>query len=209
MSGPLSGIVLAGGSSRRLGIDKNTLTFAGQCLLEIVIERASAVCTEVIVACGSRSFEPWRGPPVRFVPDAISGQGPLAGLHAALTAAREEFALVVACDMPFLSPRLLAYMAALPRRYEALVPLVDGRWHPAHAVYARSCLPMIEGLLAQGRNKMEDLIDGLRVQPLSEDAVRGSDPGELSLFNLNTARDLTRARALWRTAAARLEVASK
>ena len=209
MPGPLSGVVLAGGSSRRLGVDKATLTFDGRTLLEIVAERVSAVCVEVIVACGSRSIEQWRGAPVRFVADAIPGQGPLAGLQAGLTAAREEFALVVACDMPFLSPRLLGYMAALPRRYDALVPLVDGRWHPAHAIYARACLPVIEELLAQGGNKMEDLIDRLRVQPLSEDEVRRSDPETLSLFNLNTRRDLARARALWQTQVAGLGVGSQ
>ncbi|HEU4759780.1 MAG TPA: molybdenum cofactor guanylyltransferase [Dehalococcoidia bacterium] len=199
MPGPLSGIVLAGGSSRRLGVDKAALTFEGRRLLDIIVERVSTLCTEVIVAGGARSLEPIPGMPVRFVPDTIPGQGPLAGLQAGLAAAREEFALAVACDMPFLNTHLLAHMAGLPRRYQALVPLVDGRWHPTHAIYARACLPVVEELLAQGGNSMEDLLWRLEVQSLPEEELRRHDPDLLSLFNVNEARDLARARALWRT----------
>ncbi len=200
MAGPLSGVVLAGGASRRLGVDKATLSFGGRPLLEIVVEKLAAVCAEVIVACGSRAGGDKPPLPVRFVEDPIPGQGPLAGVQAALTAAPAEFALVVACDMPFLDPRLLAYMAGLPRRYQALVPRVGGRWHPLHAIYARSCLPIIDSLLAQGGNSLEELLSRLDVQALSEDELLRHDPQGLSLFNLNDDRDLARARAIWKRA---------
>ncbi len=209
MSGPLSGIVLAGGSGQRLGADKASLTFDGQTLLEIIVAKISPLCSDVIVAYGSRHLGEGVETGTRFVPDAVPGQGPLAGLQAGLAAACEEFALVVACDMPFLNPRLLAYMAALPRRYEALVPLAEDRWHTAHAIYARSCLPVIDGLLAQGGNRMEDLIWRLDVQPVPEEEVRRFDPDALSLFNLNTPADLALARTLWGQTSAGLEVTLK
>ncbi len=208
MAQPLSGIVLAGGSSRRLGVDKAALTFDGQPLLQIVTGRLSSVCREVIVACGSRASGERPALPVRFVHDPIPGQGPLAGVQAGLAAAGADYALVVACDMPFLSPRLLAYMTGLPRRYQALVPLVDGRWHPAHAVYARSCLPIVEALLAQGGNSMEELLSRLDVQAVAEPEVRRHDPECLSLFNLNDAQDLARAQALWEQTAPHFQAKS-
>ena len=201
MARPLSGIVLAGGASRRLGVDKAGLTFGGRPLLEIIVERLSAVCSEVIVACGSQTVGERPALPVRFVKDPIAGQGPLAGVQAGLAAAEADFCLVVACDMPFLNPALLAYMAGLPRRYQALVPQFGGRWHPLHAVYARSCLPTVESLLAQGGSSVEELLSRLDVRALSEEELRRHDPEGLGLFNLNDAQDLTRASALWRQTA--------
>jgi molybdopterin-guanine dinucleotide biosynthesis protein A len=192
----LTGIVLAGGRSRRLGTDKAGLTFEGRLLLETVIERLSGVCSEVIVASG-RSAEGRKTPrPVRFVADLTPGRGPLAGVQAGLAAATAEFALVVACDMPFLNPHLLSYMASLPRRYQALVPRAAGRWHPAHAIYARSCLPVIEELLAKRNSSMRELLSRLDVRELSEEELRRYDPEGLSLFNVNEPQDLERARAL-------------
>ncbi len=192
----LTGIVLAGGRSLRLGTDKAGLTFEGRYLLETVIERLSGVCSEVLVASG-RSAEGRKTPrPVRFVADLAPGRGPLAGVQAGLAAATAEFALVVACDMPFLNPHLLSYMASLPRRYQALVPRAAGRWHPAHAIYARSCLPVIEELLAKRNSSMRELLSRLDVRELPEKELRRYDPEGLSLFNVNEPQDLVRARAL-------------
>ncbi len=163
------------------------------------MDRLSAICDEVVVA-GGRPVE-GRVIPVgaRFVADAIAGQGPLAGLHAGLGAAAADFGLIVACDMPFLNPNLLAHMAELPRRYQALVPrTADGRWHPAHAVYSRACLPVAAELLAEGNSSMLRLMSRLKVRELSEEEMRRYDPEGLSLFNLNDPKDLERARAIAR-----------
>ena len=198
MTAPLDGIVLAGGQSRRLGVDKAGLLFDGRPLLEIVVEKLAAVCQDIVVACGRIEDQEGRPAlPVRQVADAEPGRGPLAGLEAGLSAINNEFALVVACDMPFLNPDLLAYMAGLPRRYQALVPRVGGRWQPLQAIYARSCLPLIEKLLAQGHNSVEELLSRLDVQVLTEDDLPRYDADGLSLFNLNEPQDLERARALW------------
>ncbi len=198
MEEPLDGIVLAGGDSRRLGTDKALLRFGGRPLLAIVVERLAGVCREVVVAYGDAAREASSPLPARIVADAFPGQGPLAGLEAGLRAISGDFALVVACDMPFLNPGLLAYMAGLPRRYQALVPRVRGRWHPLHAIYARSSLPIIQHLLTRGRNSLKGLLAQLDVCPLSEEELGRFDPLRLSLFNLNGPRDLARARILWR-----------
>jgi molybdopterin-guanine dinucleotide biosynthesis protein A len=201
---PLDGVILAGGRSRRLEIDKAMLRFGGRPLLEIVVERLAGVCREVVVAYGDVAREERPRLSVRIVADAFPGQGPLAGLEAGLRAIDGDFALVVACDMPFLNPELLAYMAGLPRHYQALVPRVQGRWHPLHAIYARSSLPIIQRLLARGRNSMKGMLAQLDVCPLTEEELARFDPAGLSLFNLNGPRDLARARALWRQCGAGL-----
>jgi molybdopterin-guanine dinucleotide biosynthesis protein A len=197
MAGSLSAIVLAGGASRRLGLDKAQLTFGGRPLLHIIIDRLSAVCDEMIVACGRRRDLDGPHVPGRIVYDAMPGQGPLAGIEAGLRAASSDFAFVVACDMPFLQPALLSYMADLPRDYEALVPVATGRRHPLHAIYARSCLPAIESLLARGENRADELHYHVRTRVVWEDDLRRHDPEGMSLFNLNEPADLSYARSRW------------
>lgn len=198
MAGPLSGIVLAGGESSRLGQDKSLLDFGGRPLLHIAVERLREVCAEVIIAAS-----PLRAPApapqgARVAFDQAPGMGPLAGIQAGLRAASLPFALTVACDMPFLSPALLRYMAGLPRRYQALVPEWEGRRHPLHAVYARTCLPVIDALLEAGQRSVEELLARVRLQVVPEEEIRRYDAAGLSLFNLNDRRDLAEARRLWR-----------
>jgi len=197
MAKPLSGVVLAGGASRRLGVDKAGIIFGGRPLLEIVVERLARVCDDVMVARDLRTADEWTGLGARFVIDRVAGRGPLAGLEAGLRAAAHDFVFVVACDMPFLSPGLLRHMAELPRCYEALVPRLGGRCQMTHAIYTRSCLSAVESLLAQRGSGLIDLLPSVAETELSEEQLRRYDPGGLSFFNLNSPQDLILARAIW------------
>ena len=199
---PLDGIVLAGGKSRRLGVDKALLSLGGAPLLQTVVQRVSQVCPRVIVAVDRPGRYRRLRLPVRFVADASAGLGPLAGLQSGLQACSTAHALVVACDLPFLNVDLLRYMAGLPRSYQALVPRSAGREHPLHAVYARSCLPEVDALLAAGGGSMQELLDRLDVRWLDERDLRRFDPDGLSLLNLNEEPDLERARVIWERQAA-------
>jgi molybdopterin-guanine dinucleotide biosynthesis protein A len=194
---PLDGIVLAGGQSRRLGVDKALLSLGGAPLLQTVVQRVSEVCPRVIVAVDRPGRYRRLRLPARFVADASPGLGPLSGLQSGLRACSMEYALVVACDLPFLNVELLRYMAGLPRSYQALVPRSAGRDHPLHAVYARSCLPEVDALLAAGGGSMQQLLDRLDVRRLDERDLQRIDPDGLSLLNLNEEADLERARSLW------------
>jgi len=194
---PLDGIVLAGGRSRRLGVDKALLEFGGVPLLRTVVERVSSVCGQIIVAVDRPGRYRRLGLPASLVADVSPGLGPLAGLQAGLRACATAHALVVACDLPFLDAELLRYMAGLPRDYQALVPRSGGRDHPLHAVYARSCLPEVDALLAAGGGSMRQLLGHLEVHRLDERELQRFDPDGLSLLNLNDAADLERARSLW------------
>jgi len=193
---PTSAIVLAGGRSRRLGQDKALLDLGQGPLLARTVQVAAALCSEVVVVTDVPGRYRELALPVRWASDRLPGRGPLAGLEAGLRAIGNEFALLLACDLPFLSLRLLAHMLAQERDYEALVPFWEGRWHPLHAVYARSCLSRVEELLQEGEGRMEALLPRLRLRVLPPEEIGRIDPQGLSLFNLNTPQDLARARAL-------------
>jgi molybdopterin-guanine dinucleotide biosynthesis protein A len=131
------------------------------------------------------------------LPDAVLGTGPIGGILAALRHAPHERVLVVACDMPFLNPALLRYMADLPPDYDALVPAWTGPSgkrlvEPLHAIYSRSAIPTIEQRIEAGQLKLHDLLDSLRAVYLSEDETRQRDPQCLSFRNVNTPADWAR-----------------
>jgi molybdenum cofactor guanylyltransferase len=187
---PASGIVLAGGRSSRLGQDKALLPLPdGRSLIAHVVARLAPLVSEVVVVAtdGERL-----GPlPARLVPDAFPDGGALGGIYAGLAAAREEHAIVVACDMPLLSRPLLRYLLAPPRDFDVLLPrLADDQVEPLHAVYAKACLEPIRRQLAAGRRRIISFLGDVRVRYVEEAELRRLDPELRSFFNVNTPADL-------------------
>ncbi len=192
-----SAIVLAGGKGRRLGVKKHLLEIGGLSLLEIVVDRVSFVSDDVIVVASPADSTSIQISRARVVPDMVPGRGPLSGLHAGLRAASCDRALLVACDMPFLSTGLLQHLVETATDADAVVPRVAADLEPLLAVYSRACLPIVEGLLDRRDASMRDLLDDVRVHLVSEEEVRKFDPEGRSWFNVNTPGDADRARALW------------
>ena len=131
-----------------------------------------------------------------MVEDIHPGQGPLAGIHAALAASSAELNLMVAVDMPFLTHEFLEFLLAEARTSDALVtvPRLHDGWQPLCAVYRRGFLPYATTALAEGRNRIDVLYAQLPVHVLdsAQLAANGFTP---SIFhNLNTPADLEEAR---------------
>jgi len=192
---PLSAAALAGGQSRRMGADKAFLPVeaGGKPMLELVLERLSAVADEVLVVANDRERYAVLG--ARVVPDLRRDVGALAGIQAAITGSTHEHCLVVACDMPFLSLPLLRRMAEEPRDYDVLVPLIpgesrqrgDGRvYQTLHAIYSKCCLPFIENRIAVGNKQVVGFFEDVRVRTLDLEEIERWDPDMRSFFNANT-----------------------
>jgi molybdopterin-guanine dinucleotide biosynthesis protein A len=192
---PLGGIVLAGGQSRRMGTPKALLRLepAGPTLIELVLARLDAVAAEVIIITNTPEIYAHLGR--RMTGDQYPGLGALAGIQAGLAASVHEHNLVVACDMPFLHPGLLAYLRDHRRDYDVLLPrLHDGGLEPLHAVYSRACLAPMTAQLAAGGGRIIAYFPQLRVAYVDEPILRRFDPALRSLSNLNTPEELAAAR---------------
>lgn len=193
----ISAVILAGGISRRLGRDKAAEPFGDETLLHRVVRRASeSVDSNDVVIVVANTGQSERAPadiPHRLVLDALPGSGTLGGIYTGLEAARNEWALVVACDLPFLSAPLLRYMTGLRDGVDAVVPVIGGRPEPTHALYSRLCLPAISQQLQAGQLKAAGFLDLVRVRYVDEDEARRFDPELLSFFNVNRPEDLARA----------------
>jgi len=185
-----TGIVLAGGSSNRMGMDKRFLKVHAQPLVVWVMERLRALVDEVIVA----TLDPtvFNGIEARVVTDVYPGHGVLAGLHAGLAAARGEWAAVVAGDMPLLNPTLLDAMMRLVQDSAAdiVVPQWRGELEPLHALYRPSvCVPAAEAALQAGKRRIVAFYPDVRVQVIPQDEIARWDPEGHSFFNVNTPED--------------------
>ncbi|MGQ9572112.1 MAG: molybdenum cofactor guanylyltransferase [Dehalococcoidia bacterium] len=196
----VSGVVLAGGVSRRLGRNKALVRVGGKTLIERVIESIASLTTEVLVVvawpeqAAALRLPSW----VRVVSDRYPGQGSLGGIFTGLEAATEPWGLVVACDMPFLNRELLHYLTAQSSDVDAVVPCLKGQPEPLHALYSKACLAPMEGMLGAGELKIAPLLDAVRVCYVDEGTIDGIDPRHLSFFNVNTQADVWEARRLLR-----------
>ena len=194
---PVSGIILAGGKSRRLGVDKTTLPWPpgnpeGRTMLDHTVDKLRLVCAEVIVV-GYRGERPLPDR-ARAVSDAIPDSGPLGGLCAGLEAARNEHAIALPVDMPFLSIELLESLIAQPRDYDVLAPVYN-LVQTLHAIYSKRCAEVIRRRMAAGQRSMIGLLEDpeIDVRYVQQAEVERLDPGGRSFANLNTPGDLEAA----------------
>jgi molybdopterin-guanine dinucleotide biosynthesis protein A len=189
----LSGIVLAGGKSQRMGRNKALMELGGKTLISHVLDKLTRLCDELIVS--ANELELYADLPARIVPDQIPGRGALSGVHAGLKAMRNERAVVVACDMPFLSLSLLRYMAIVALAYDVVVPVVGGHFEPLHAVYSVNCVDPIEQLVTERPQRVVALYRRVRVREVTEGEA-SLFGAELSFMNVNTPEDWTEAQRL-------------
>ncbi|MFC2023629.1 molybdenum cofactor guanylyltransferase [Chloroflexota bacterium] len=185
----VSAIVLSGGKSKRLGEDKALLMLDGEPLLARTIRSMGALSDDLIVVTNHPQSHRAAAWPARLVPDETPGLGSLVGVYSGLKACRHPKAIVVACDMPFLSVPLLRYMVPLSRGYDVVIPRRGRFLEPLHAIYGRTCLPAIERVLASGRRRIVAFFDAAKVRFVEEEEVSTFDPHHLSFLNVNTLED--------------------
>ena len=194
----VTGIVLAGGRSRRLGRDKAVETIAGQALISRVLDSLSHVAQELVVVVNDHERERELPLPDSVITavDIYPDTGSLGGIFTGLTASGNQWGIVVACDMPFLNLELLEHLLAFREGHDLVVPVIDHRPEPTHAAYSKVCLPAIETRLRANDLKIAKFFDDVRAKYVSQRRVEEIDPGGLSFFNVNTEEHLTRARML-------------
>ena len=149
--------LFAGGGSRRMGTDKAALTVEGETLLERTARVADEAGLAVVVVGRARP-EGWTREGVRFVPDDVSGAGPLGALTTALGRLGEPL-LALACDLPLLSADALGWLAAQTPGLHGLAVQREGKAEPLFSVYTPACLPLAGARLAAGRLSLRGLIE--------------------------------------------------
>ncbi len=193
----MTAIILAGGKSSRFGESKALQVIGGKSVIQRVVDSLSAVCAPIIVATAHGEAVPCSSTAeIVTVADIYPAGGALAGIHSALTASRTCRAVVVGCDMPFLSIGLLRHMCRISSAYDAVVPRVDDNVEPLCAVYSRNCLGPIRTLLDRHELRVDTLFSMVKVRYVGKDEIDRFDPEHLGFFNINSRADLEKARAM-------------
>lgn len=183
--------ILAGGSARRFeGRDKGALQIAGAAILDRQLAAIREIADRLMVVGGAGGG--FRAG-VETIPDEQAGLGPLGGVATALAHARTDRVLIVACDMPFLTPAFLGFLAGTGREADVTVPRNDRGVHPLCASWATAAGPAIRELLGQGVRRMGAALEALRVHFVEGETLAAFDPDGWLLHNINTPEDYRRA----------------
>lgn len=181
-----TGIVLAGGESRRMeGVDKTVLDFQGRPLIRRVIDAITPMVSSVVIASGRANRLEGYGD-YQQVEDGVAGVGPLAGIRAGLAAARTEWAFVVAADMPYVQAPLIERILDLcAPGCEAVIPRIGDKLEPLHAAYRVDLITRIDEAIARGARKVTTAIEGASIHWLDLDEATSR-----AFFNVNYPGDL-------------------
>lgn len=194
---PMTGVLLAGGRSRRMGHDKRFLELEGHTLLERTLSVLEEVFSDVLVVVAD-PLPPLASLRHRVVTDLIPHCATLGGLFTGLSYATHPRIFAVACDMPFLNPRVIVRLAEIEDQSDVVMVQLASGLQPMHAIYSKACLPHLERMAKAEALKVQEIVrsSGIAVRLVFEDEIRDLDPQFLSFFNVNTPADLEFARKL-------------
>ena len=185
MPGPVAcAAIIAGGASRRMGTDKALLDFEGQPLVARVAGVLRLLFPKVVVVTADQSVS--RAANFPAIRDVFPDKGPLGGVHAALEYFKAP-TFCVACDLPFLNQNVIRFLCESFDNCDVLAPRINSRMEPLHAIYAPTCLPILETALQNERvPRVERVLAPLSMRFIEEEELRKFDPELKFLTNLNT-----------------------
>ena len=192
----VTGVLLAGGKSRRMGEDKRYLVVGEQTLLERGLGVLRSMFYEVLVVIAQDSAP--LDIDARIVRDLVPDCGSLGGIYTGLTQATTPYIFAVACDMPFLNQAVITQFTNRRDTADIVMARLATRLHPMHALYGKGCLPAMEQMIVARQLKIQELVShaSLRVQYVTEADLLSIDPSWRSFHNVNTPEDLEAAYSL-------------
>lgn len=185
----ITGIILSGGKNSRMGTNKAFLEINGSRLIDKTINIYRNIFSETIIVTNDPlSYTEFTD--ATIVTDIYKGKGPLGGIYTGLFYARNHYAFVSACDMPFLGEDFIRYLTAHTGKHDIIVPQLTEGYQPLHAIYAQNCLSHIKKLLILDCLKITGFYKEVRLLAISEDQIRPFNQGGRLFQNLNTPEDM-------------------
>ena len=188
----ITGIVLSGGKSSRMGREKGLCTLYGKPLIEYGVELLLEVCDDVIVSANSNSYD-YLGLPV--VKDNVPGAGPAGGLSSAIHFSETDDNFILSCDMPFVSNGLIRFILSHKNGHQAVVPVNNGFPEPLCAYYRKDTATVFDNSIKNGIYKIQKVLKNIDTAFINIDQQNGFD-NKLLFSNINTGEELKRFEGL-------------
>lgn len=186
-------VIQAGGESTRMGHDKGLLSFGQYKMVEYILNQVREMGEQNFIVSNSPENYTQFGLPV--YPDIHKNIGALGGFHTVLSNLETDYALVLACDMPFVQTDLVKYMLSLAFEFDIVIPRLDpdGFAEPFRAVYSKNCLSAVETAIRNHKRRVVSFFQDIRVRYVELNEIRQFDPDCRTFFNVNTPDDLQKA----------------
>lgn len=178
-----TGIVLAGGKSSRMGVDKGLIIWQQKRLVEYPVRVLEQFCEDIFICTQNQAYKFLGYPLIR---DLHRNIGPMGGLHAGLRASKTEHNFVLSCDMPLVDSALIQKILQNSDGFQAVVPVVNGNSFPLCAYYHQSVLVVIEQLISEKWFKLKNMLMQLNVKEIDITDERS----KAKLLNVNSMEDL-------------------
>jgi molybdopterin-guanine dinucleotide biosynthesis protein A len=188
--GDVTGVILAGGESRRYGKNKALVEIDGIPLIGKVVSVMQRVFHHVVLI--TNTPDEYTSLKLPMYEDLIKGLGPLGGIFTALMTIGNEAGFFVACDMPSLNRELIHHMVKVSDDFDAVVPRIQGNVEALHALYTKRCLPAIRRLVDDRVYQIFRFFPEISVRYVDDNEIRCFDPELRSFFNVNRPQELGR-----------------
>lgn len=186
-----TGIIIAGGLSRRLDYqNKALLKIGGRSIIERVINALSEVMADMLLI--TNSPDEFKHLEIAMFGDIIPGSGSLGGIYTGLKVSETYHNLIIACDMPFIRPSLLTLLIQQSRGYDVVIPVTPDGHHPTCAIYSKDCIKPIEAQIRSGNLKISDFFPNVRIRKINFNTLHDRYD-QIMFFNVNTKEDYLKA----------------
>ncbi|MCY4132526.1 MAG: molybdenum cofactor guanylyltransferase [Nitrospira sp.] len=189
--GEISGVVLAGGKSKRMGMDKRHLSVHGKQLLDRVTSVLLELFPEVLLVLAEEDISR-QDDRIRIVTDLMPDCAAVGGLYTGLYHSRYSRVFVVACDMPFINPAVIGLFLQKSDATDIVVAQLVTGLQPLHGLYSKQCLPVLKDMIDARDLRLQSIADkpGLTVHRVPETEIKCLDPQLVSFLNVNSPADL-------------------
>jgi len=184
----VTGIILSGGRSTRMGENKAFIQIEGVPIIQRILALFRELFGEIIIVTNQEEL--FEKIDARIVVDLLPNAGALGGLYTGLFFSSFRYSFCVACDMPFLNGSLIKHLSGRLQGYDVIVPRTRDGLQPLHAYYSRDCIEPIKKLMQEGKHKIIDFYPMVKLNVIHEDELDALDPDGESFININTPEEL-------------------
>jgi molybdopterin-guanine dinucleotide biosynthesis protein A len=184
----ITGIILSGGKSSRMGVNKAFIEVDGVSIISRIHGLFKKLFQEIIIVTNEKelfgSFD------ANIYSDLLPNRGVLGGLYTGLFFSSFLYSFCVACDMPFLKESVIKYLMNRIDHFDVIVPKGEDGLQPLHAIYSKDCLKPMREIIGKGNYKIIDFYPMVKIKIIGQDEFRSLDPTGESFININTPDEL-------------------
>jgi molybdopterin-guanine dinucleotide biosynthesis protein A len=184
----ITGIILSGGKSLRMGQNKAFIEIEGVPIIHRISGLFKELFQEVIIVTNEKEL--FENLDLKIYTDILPNKGALGGLYTGIYFSKFDYSFCVACDMPFINKSLVQYLAKNIDGEDVIVPRTKDGLQPLHALYSKNCLHPIKRVINQGKYKIIDFYSIVKVRIVEEEEFISLDPSKGSFINVNTPDEL-------------------